>query len=204
MEKAYIETYKLVHNNRPDRYYEMDYTADFETQFRPLQLIEGYNPLYSDQDYGIDPYWYTSLYDQQTLQFKYEDNPPRDNEDDPEIPNNQLSQALIKLWQPNPQINYMKETNEEPYKNETQATPGLLDETAFMHVLVTKEEEPAYIPSSTNLGPKYKKRMLYIPIHFRELTIDGLIDTGAPILCNTRSRPQENTRLNPKLKRDLL
>ena len=29
MEKAYIKTYKLVHNNRPDRYYEKDYTADF-------------------------------------------------------------------------------------------------------------------------------------------------------------------------------
>ena len=48
-----------------------------------------------------------------------------------------------------------------------------------MHVLVTKEGEPAYIPLSTNLGLKYKKRMLYFPMDFGELTIDGLIDTGA-------------------------
>ena len=33
MEKIYIKTYKLVQNDSPDRYYEMDYTADFETQF---------------------------------------------------------------------------------------------------------------------------------------------------------------------------
>ena len=40
MENAYIETYKLVHNDCYDRYYEIDYTKDIETQFRPLQLIE--------------------------------------------------------------------------------------------------------------------------------------------------------------------
>ena len=88
MEKAYIKTYKLVQNDGADRYYEIDYTADFESQFRPLHLIEGYNPQYIDADYGIDPYWDTSLYDQQTLQFKCENYPPTDDEDDPEIPNN--------------------------------------------------------------------------------------------------------------------
>ena len=33
MKNAYIKTYKLVHNDRPDRYYEMGNTRDFETQF---------------------------------------------------------------------------------------------------------------------------------------------------------------------------
>ena len=47
-----------------------------------------------------------------------------------------------------------------------------------MHVLVTEEGEPAYIPLSTNLALKFKRRMLYIPMHFGELTLDGLIDTG--------------------------
>ena len=63
-------------------------------------------------------------------------------------------------------------------ENGQQSEPGLLDEAAFLHVLITKEE-PAYIPLSTNLGPKYKKRMLYFPMDFGELTIDGLIDSGA-------------------------
>ena len=35
IEKAYIKTYKAVHNDRPDQYYDMDYTKNFTTQFRP-------------------------------------------------------------------------------------------------------------------------------------------------------------------------
>ena len=41
-EKTYIKTYKIVENDRPDRYYEM-YTKVFETQFSFLQLFEDYN-----------------------------------------------------------------------------------------------------------------------------------------------------------------
>ena len=48
-----------------------------------------------------------------------------------------------------------------------------------MHVLVTKEGEPAYIPLSTNLCPKFKRRMLDFPMDFGELILDGLIDTAA-------------------------
>ena len=70
MEKAYIKTYKAVHNDRPDRYYDMDYTENLETQFRPLPLIEDYNPQYIDPDYGKDPYWDDELYDKQNLQFE--------------------------------------------------------------------------------------------------------------------------------------
>ena len=44
-----------VHNDRSDRYHEMDYTKDFETQFRPLQMIEDYNPQYIDPEYEKDP-----------------------------------------------------------------------------------------------------------------------------------------------------
>ena len=50
---------------------------------------------------------------------------------------------------------------------------------AFLHVLVTKEGEPAYILLSTNLGLKFKQRMLFFPMDFAELTLDGQIDTGA-------------------------
>ena len=50
MEKAYIKLHKVVHNDRPDRYYEMDYTNYFEIQFRHLQRIENYNPQYFDPE----------------------------------------------------------------------------------------------------------------------------------------------------------
>ena len=73
MEKTYIKTYKQVHNDRPDRFYETDYTEDFETQFRPLPLVEDYHPQYIDAEYGKDPYWDDELYDKRNLQFRNED-----------------------------------------------------------------------------------------------------------------------------------
>ena len=88
MEKSSIKTHKKVHNDRPDRYYEMNYTKDFETQFRPLQSIEDYNPQYIDPEYGKDPHWDNELYDQENLQFKQGDYPPTDDEDNPEIKDN--------------------------------------------------------------------------------------------------------------------
>ena len=66
-EKAYIKTLKIINKDRPDRYYEMDSTKDFVTQFRPLQMIEVYKPQYIDHDYGKDPYWDDELYDEENL-----------------------------------------------------------------------------------------------------------------------------------------
>ena len=40
MEYAYIKTSKIVQIDRPDRYLDFHYTADFETQICPLQMIE--------------------------------------------------------------------------------------------------------------------------------------------------------------------
>ena len=145
-----------------------------KTQFRPLQTVEDYNPQYYDPEYDKDPYWDDDLYDKHNLQFRNDHYPPTDDEDDPDIVDTILSRALIEPWQPN-----FDAIKDQPHAEETQAPPGLLDETAFIHVLVTKEGEPAYIPLSTNLGLKYKKRMLYFPMEFGKLTIDGLIDTGA-------------------------
>ena len=92
MEKAYIRTYKTVHNDRPDRFYEIDYTKNFETQFRPLPLID-YHPQYPDPEYGKDPYWDDKLYDRQNLRLKRDDYPPTDDEDDPQIEDTKLSRA---------------------------------------------------------------------------------------------------------------
>ena len=49
----------------------------------------------------------------------------------------------------------------------------------FVNTLVTRTGEPDYVPLTTNLGLKYKRRMLYFLMDFGELTLDGLVDTGA-------------------------
>ena len=178
MEKACIRTYKIVHNDRPDRFYEIDYTKDFETQFRPLPVIKNYHPQYPDPEYGKDPYWDDELYDTQNLQFRRDDYPPTDDEDDPQIEDTKLSRALIELWQPNSEA-LIEEIEELQHQEDYQGLNSLLDETAFLHILVEQQGETPYIPLSTNLGLKIKRRMLYFPMDFGELTLDGLIDTGA-------------------------
>ena len=174
MVEACTQTQYIIHSDHQYLYRRNNLTKDSETQFRPTQIVEDYNPQYYDPEYGKDLYWDDDIYDKHNLQFRNDDYPPTDDEDDPDIVDNILSRALIEPWQPN-----FDAIKDQPHAEETQATPGLLDETAFIHVLVTKEGEPTYIPLSTNVGLKYKKRMLYFPMDFGELTIDGLIDTGA-------------------------
>ena len=68
----------------------------------------------------------------------------------------------------------------EDHENNAETTPqSLLDEKQIQNVLITKVGEPDCIPFSSNVNLKCKKRMLYFPMDFGELTIDGLIDTGA-------------------------
>ena len=178
MEQAYNKTYKIVHNDRPDRYNEMDYTLR-ETQLRPLQLIEDYNPHYFDTDPGKDPYWDDSLYDQMNLHFRRDDYPPTDDEDDPAIADNKLSRTVIEPWQPNPDQITLEETQGCQYEEEDQEGHSLFDEKAFLHVLVAKQGEPSFVSLSTNLGLKYQRQMFYFSMDFGEVTIDGPIDTGA-------------------------
>ena len=101
IENALSKTYKEVHSDRPDRYYDFDYTKDIETQFRPLSLVKDYNPHYIDPEYGRDLYWDDEIYDKPKLQIRCDDYPPSDDEDNPEPDNSKLSRALIELWQLN-------------------------------------------------------------------------------------------------------
>ena len=91
---------------------------------------------------------------------------------------NKLSRALIELWQPNSEATF-QEVEESYHQEDHQSPSSLLDESAFLYLLVKKEGERSYVPLSTNLGLKFKRRMLYFPMDFGELTLDGLIDTGA-------------------------
>ena len=135
MTEACTETQYIIHSDHPYLNRRNSHTKDSETQFRPLQTVEDYNPHYYDPEYGKDPYWDEDISDKQTLQFRNDDYPPTDDEDDPEIVDNTLSRALIEPWQPN-----FEAIKDQPHATETQATLGLLGETAFIHVLVKKRE----------------------------------------------------------------
>ena len=69
----------------------------------------------------------------------------------------------------------MKET--APYR--PVVTLAATVEERFVNTLISRDSEPDYVPLNTNLGLKYKRRMLYFPMDFGELTLEGLVDTGA-------------------------
>ena len=139
---ARMETQHVIHSDHPYLYRRNSYNNDSETRFRPLQTIEDYNPQYYGPDYGKDPYLYDELYYKTNLQFRYEENPPTDDADDPDIVDNSQCRALIELWQPN--FEAISPNLEATQRQEDHKGPSsLLDETAFLHVLVAKECEPS-------------------------------------------------------------
>ena len=96
---------------------------------------------------------------------------------------NKKTRALIENRQMNDGTTHPVFSNPLGTENtETCAEPNpqsLMDEKQFQNILITKQGEPDCIPLSTSINLKFKKRMLYFPMDFVELTIDGLIDTGA-------------------------
>ena len=106
MEKAIIITYNNTHLfQKPIPAWDPDYTTTFTTRFRPIPLIDDYNPTYIDPDYGRDPYWDTEIYNQDLLQFQYVlDDIEHYNKtvhENPPITHNKKTRALIENWQMN-------------------------------------------------------------------------------------------------------
>ena len=164
-----------------------NFTTNFNSQFRPNPLIDDYNPAYINPAYGSDPYWDTELYNQDLLQFQHVlDDIELYKKSANEIPpktHNKKTKALIENWQmnngtihpvfPNPLGTENTDTNNEPMPQ------SRLDEKQFQNVLITTDGEPDCIPRPTDMNLKSKKRMLYFPMDFGKLTIDGQINTGA-------------------------
>ena len=93
-----------------------------------------------------------------------------------------LSKALVDPWQRKWTATSLA-TQDEPTKASSQDGPVVTltatVEERFVNTLISRDGEPDYVPLTTNLGLKYKRRMLYFPMDFGELTLDGLVDTGA-------------------------
>ena len=186
--KATIITYNNTHLfQKPIPVWDPDYTTTFTTRFRPIPLIDDYNPTYIDPDYGRDPYWDTEFYNHDLFQFQYVlddiDHYNKTVHENPPITHNKKTRALIENWQMIDGTNHPVFPNplgtENPETTAESIPQLLLDEKQFQNVLIAKDGEPDCIPLSTTINLKCKKRMLYFPMDFGELTIDGLIDTGA-------------------------
>ena len=88
--------------------------------------------------------------------------------------------ALIDLWTENPQVPCTSALpNFQPRPQNQQMQIAVIDNQTFPQLEVTPHGITMFLPLSTNLPLKNRRKILYFPRAFGELNIDGLIDTGA-------------------------
>ena len=67
----------------------------------------------------------------------------------------------------------------QPRPQDQQRQTAVIDEQILPQLQVTRDGLTRFLPLSTNFPLKNKRKLLYFPMEFGELNIDGLIDTGA-------------------------
>ena len=91
-----------------------------------------------------------------------------------------LRYAVIDLWTVNPQLpDTSPLPNYRPRPQNKQRQIPVTDDQILPQPQVTPDGLTRFLPLSTYLPLKNKRKMLYFPMDFGELNIDGLIDTGA-------------------------
>ena len=172
----------MIHKTLPT--HKHDYTDNFDTQFRPLPEAVAYDMYFVGPQYGLDPYWDEELYNQDKLEFKYTYNKPNDQIESDIITDAHVSDAqryaLIDLWTVNP---HLPDTSALPHfqprpQNE-QRQIAVIDGQILPQLQVAPDGLTRFLPLSTNLPLKNKRKMLCFTMDFEELNFDRLIDTGA-------------------------
>ena len=119
------------------------------------------------------------------MEYKHTYNKPNDQiESDDLITDAHVSDAiryaLIDLWTVNP---HLPDTSAlpkfQPRPQNPQRQTAVIDDQILPQLQVTPDGITRFLPLSTNLPLKNKRKMLYLPMDFGELNIDGLIVTGA-------------------------
>ena len=173
----------IIHKTLPT--YEYDYTYNFDTHFRPLPEVVAYDPYFVDPQYGLDSYWDEEIYDQDKLEYKDTYNKPNNQiECDDLITDAHVSDALryavIDLRTVNPRLpDTSALPNFRPRPQIQQRQIPVIDDQILPQLQVTPDGLTKFLPLSTNLPLNNKRKMLYFPMDFGELNVDGLIDTGA-------------------------
>ena len=91
-----------------------------------------------------------------------------------------LRHALIDLWTVNPHLpDTSALPNFRPRPQNQQRQTAVIDNQILPQLQVTPDGLTRFLLLSTNLPLKNKRKLLYFPMDFGKLNIDGLIDTGA-------------------------
>ena len=91
-----------------------------------------------------------------------------------------LRHALIDLWTVNAHLpDTTALPNFRPRPQNQQRQTAVIGDQFLPQLQVTPDGLTRFLPLSTNLPLKNKRKVLYFPMDFGELNIDGVIDTGA-------------------------
>ena len=172
----------IIHKIFPT--YEYDYTDNIDTQFKPIPEVVAYDAYFVHPQYGFDPYWDEELYDHDKLEYKDTYNKPNDQIECDDLitdahVSDALRHALIDLWTDNPHLpDTSALPNFRPRPQNQQRQTAVFDDQILPQLQVTPDGLTRFLPLSTNLPLKNNRKMLYFPMDFGELNIDGLIDRG--------------------------
>ena len=147
--------------------------------------VVAYEPYFVDPQYGFEPYWDEEIYDQDKLEYKDTYNKLGNQTEYDDLitdahVSNAIRYAVIDLWAVNPQLpdtSPLPNFRSRPQNQQRQI--AVIDDQILPQLQVTPDGLTKFLPLSTNLPLKNKRKMLYFPMDFGELNIDGLIDTGA-------------------------
>ena len=100
---------------------------------------------------------------------------------------------MIDLWTVNPHLpDTSALPNFRPRPQNQQRKTAVIGDQISPQLQVTPDELTRFLALSTNLPLKNKRKLLYFPMDFGELNIDGLIDTGA--LSSASAIPEADLR----------
>ena len=158
----------IFHKTLPT--YEYDYTDNLETQFRPLPEVFAYDAYFVDPQYGFDPYWDEEMYDQDKLEYKDTYNKPNNQMESDDLitdahVSDALRYALIDLWTVNPHLPDTSAFPNFPSRPQNlQKQTIVFDDQFLLQLQVTPDGLTRFLPLSTNLPLKNKRKMLYFPM----------------------------------------
>ena len=91
-----------------------------------------------------------------------------------------LRYALIDLWTVNPHLpDTSTLPNFQPRLQNQQTQIAVINDQNLPQLQLTPDGLTRFLPLSTKVPLKNKRKMLYFPMDFGELNMDGLTDAGA-------------------------
>ena len=171
------------------------------TTKRPLPASGQKKIFVFDNDYRCDPPYRSDLYDQSSLTFKEQPIAPTIDQNTNALDEQSTSQL--------PKEDTNGSTMTSIFPEDFPVSLNSIKE------YITEKNGDTYIPLHSTVVLKKRQRMLYLPLEFGEITMDGLVDSGAFInamswseynaikmnsdICVIKEYPQPPFKLNVQM-----